>query len=53
MLTMQLFYDSLFEETDTADMYLKSLAKLAEASLDQLDALYDDLAWYTWEAAVE
>jgi hypothetical protein len=53
MLTMQLFHDSLFEETDTADTYMESLAKLAQASLDQLDALFDDLAWFTWEAAIE
>jgi hypothetical protein len=53
MLTMQVFHDSLFEETDTTDTYLESLATLAQTSLDQLDALYDELAWFTWEAAVE
>ncbi len=53
MITMQLFHDSLFKETNTADTYLQCLAELAQASLDQLDALRSDLAWFTWEAVAE
>ncbi|MDH5505855.1 MAG: hypothetical protein OEZ02_01375 [Anaerolineae bacterium] len=48
MSSMQMFHNELFSDRSSADEYTKSLATVSRASLEEMAALENDLAWTSW-----